>query len=50
MGVSIPTMNDRMTLLRLDIERETIPDADITLDKTPHVVRAIAGVPAFDAE
>lgn len=42
LGVSIPTMNDRMTLLRLDIERETIPDADVTLDKTPHVVRAIA--------
>ena len=42
MGVSIPTMNDRMTLLRLDTERQTIPDADVTLDKTPHVVRAIA--------
>jgi len=35
-------MNDRMTLLRLDTERQTIPDTDITLDKTPHVVRAIA--------
>lgn len=35
-------MNDRMTLLRLDTERQTIPDADVTLDKTPHVVRAIA--------
>jgi hypothetical protein len=35
-------MNDRMILLRLDTERQTIPDADITLDKTPHVVRAIA--------
>src|SRR5262249_53256716 len=41
-GVSIPTMNDRMTLLRLDTERQTIPDAEITLYKTPHVVRAIA--------
>jgi GNAT superfamily N-acetyltransferase len=35
-------MNARMLLLRLDTERQTIADVDVTLEKTPHVVRAIA--------
>jgi hypothetical protein len=34
-------MNDRMILQLLDAERETIADTDVTLEKTPYVVRAI---------
>ena len=34
-------MNDRIVLLRLDSERQTVADADVTLEITPHVVRAI---------
>jgi GNAT superfamily N-acetyltransferase len=39
--VRIPTMNNRLVLLRLDSERQTVADADVTLEITPHVVRAI---------
>ncbi|MGA8658180.1 MAG: GNAT family N-acetyltransferase [Chthoniobacterales bacterium] len=34
-------MNDRIILSRLDAERQAVPDSDVTLEKTPHVVRAI---------
>lgn len=34
-------MNDRPVLLRLDSERQAVADAHVTLEKTPHVVRAI---------
>jgi len=34
-------MNNRIVLLRLDSERRTVGDADVTLEITPHVVRAI---------
>jgi GNAT superfamily N-acetyltransferase len=34
-------MNERMILLLVDAERQTITDTDITLEKTPYVVRAI---------
>jgi hypothetical protein len=34
-------MNDRMILQLPDAERETIADTDVTLEKTPYVVRAI---------
>jgi hypothetical protein len=34
-------MNNRTVLLRLDSERQTVADADVTLEITPHVVRAI---------
>jgi GNAT superfamily N-acetyltransferase len=35
-------MNHRMALQRLDFERRTIPDLDVNLETTPHVVRAIS--------
>jgi hypothetical protein len=34
-------MNDRMILKLLDSERQTIADTEVTLEKTPDVVRAI---------
>jgi GNAT superfamily N-acetyltransferase len=34
-------MNDRFILQLLDAERQTIADTDVTLEKTPYVVRAI---------
>jgi hypothetical protein len=34
-------LNDRMILLLLDAERQTVGGTDVSLEKTPYAVRAI---------
>ena len=41
-------MNGRMVLRRLDLERRTIADNCVTLETTPHVVRAISKIGSWN--
>jgi GNAT superfamily N-acetyltransferase len=38
---TIPRMNDATILRLLDVERQTVADAGLTLERTPYVVRAV---------